>query len=118
MMEESGIRCIPVEERQTIMGYRKENELVTYHHIIPKAKGGRETEENGVLLKWYNHRWLHSQPKDVQDKVNAKLQEYKIAIAKIEDEKINGFVLDFDFDDCIQIPLFPTNPERYKEMER
>lgn len=77
MMEQSGIRCIPVEERRTIKGYRVENELITYHHIKPKSKGGKETEENGLLLKWYNHRWLHSQPASVIRKINARLKKYK-----------------------------------------
>ena len=77
MMEQSGIRYIPVEERQNIKGYRKENEQVTYHHLVPKSKGGKETEENGVLLKWYNHRWLHSQPANIIRKINTRLKKYK-----------------------------------------
>ena len=51
MMEEAGIRKIPVEERRMIKGYRKTDEQITYHHLKPRCKGGQATEENGALLK-------------------------------------------------------------------
>ena len=38
MMEEAGIRCIPVEERRDLRGYRRTDETITYHHIYPKSK--------------------------------------------------------------------------------
>lgn len=38
MMEEAGIRYIPVEERRDLKGYRKTDETITYHHIIPRCK--------------------------------------------------------------------------------
>ena len=43
MMEEAGIREIPQEERKKIKGYKKIDEKLTYHHIIPKSKGGKAT---------------------------------------------------------------------------
>ena len=38
MMEEAGIRCIPVEERRDLRGYKRSDESITYHHIVPKCK--------------------------------------------------------------------------------
>lgn len=62
-MEAAGIRQIPKEERKKIKGYKKTDEKLTYHHIVPKSEHGQATEENGAILKKYNHEWLEQQPK-------------------------------------------------------
>ena len=51
MMEQSGIRYVPVEERKKLAGYRKENELITYHHIKPKSKGRKRNRRKWNIIK-------------------------------------------------------------------
>ena len=77
MMEEAGIRFVPVEERRKIKGYRKTDEQITYHHLRPRCKGGQATEENGALLKSYNHQWLERQSKATRERINNMLRRYK-----------------------------------------
>lgn len=38
MMEEAGIRYIPIEERRKLKGYQSNQEVITYHHLRPKSK--------------------------------------------------------------------------------
>ena len=82
MMEEAGIRYIPVEERR-IKGYKKTDEQITYHHLRPRSNGGQATEENGAILKSYNHQWLEQQPKAVREKINNQLSQYKEDFVKM-----------------------------------
>lgn len=106
MMEEAGIRNIPKEKRNRIKGYKKIDEKLTYHHIIPKNQGGPETEENGAILKKYNHDWLEQQSKKDRDRINQELQKYKqMVIATINNKNIEGKVLEFDMSNTIDIPL-------------
>lgn len=77
-LKKHGIRKIPVEKRRKIKGYKKFDEQITFHHLVERSKGGRSTTENGALIKWYNHEWLHSlNDKDKED-VNQKIREYKV----------------------------------------
>ena len=122
MMEQANIRNIPVERRRRIVGYKKTDEVITYHHVIPKNKGGKTTEDNGVLLKWYNHFWLEKQPKWVKEQINDRLQDYKKTVlagmAITGDGRIgNQFMMDFDdLGEYIEIPLYPN--KRKEEQER
>lgn len=79
MVEEAGIRKIPVEKRRKIKGYKKFDEQITFHHIEEKSKGGRSTTENGALVKWYNHQWIHSLSEKDKEEVNKQLIKYKAA---------------------------------------
>ena len=85
MMEEAGIRKIPIEERRRLKGYKKIDDTITYHHLRPKSKGGQATEENGALLKWYNHQWLEQQPIATREYINNQLKKFKA--------KINGMIM-------------------------
>lgn len=83
MMEASGIRYIPKNKRIRIKGYKKSQEQLTYHHLVKKENGGKVTEDNGAILKRYNHEWLHSLPSDKQELVNEKLRQYKLAVVEL-----------------------------------
>lgn len=131
MMEAAGIRCISMHKRKKIKGYKRTDEMITYHHIKPLAKGGETTVENGALLKSYNHQWLERQPQYVKDKINKKLQQYKTRFVGLEitgDGRIGNQVM-MDLEEpgeFIEIPLIPNkeeeiNPEdviraRYEEQ--
>lgn len=65
--------------------YKKMKEL-TYHHIKEVSEGGETTIENGALLSLENHIWFNNQPKEVQDKLNKKFQEYKKCKVIIEED--------------------------------
>ena len=65
---------------------KKKIKQLTYHHIVEKQNGGQATIENGAVLSEENHSWFNKQPKEKQDEMNAKFQEYKIAclLGKLE----------------------------------
>lgn len=120
MIEAAGIRCIPVEERRKIKGYKRSQDKLTYHHIEERAKGGRTTEENGAVVKGYNHEWLHKLSEEDKAKVNNRLQQYKISVAALSlspNIQVEGQVLQFDFSDCLEIPLEP-NTEHQEEKRK
>lgn len=82
-IERAGIRKIsPKEEEELrkIYGFKKFDRKISYHHIKEKHLGGRVTIENGANLAVYNHIWLHSQPPEVKEEINKKLQEFKFSI--------------------------------------
>ena len=112
-MEAAGIRNIPKEERKKIKGYKRIQEKLTFHHIRPISEGGKATEENGAILKKYNHEWLEQQPKAERDKINKQLQEYKIAVLEMKNGKIRGKVMQIDMSDTYEIPVI----DKEKEVE-
>ena len=120
MMEEAGIRYIPVEERRKIKGYKKIDETITYHHMKRKCKGGQATEENGALLKWYNHSWLEKQSPATRERINDMLRRYKARFVGLEitgnGEIGNSVTMDLDEpEEYIEIPLYPNKEEEKEE---
>lgn len=127
MMESAGIRKVPIELRKKLKGYRKSQEILTYHHIKPVREGGKATEENGAVLKEYNHAWLESQPQTVRDEVNEKLQQYKLNFSLthignngLEIDNSGSIDLDFNIgDDCITIQAYDTvEPPRETQKKK
>lgn len=125
MIEELGIRYIPSKTRRNIAGYKKWQDQIQYHHIRMKSKGGKATLENGSLLKGYNHQWLHKQPKEVQERINNQLQEYKLNFVTLsgEEQEIvfgeESGTIDLELgDDFIEIPLLPqTKKQKYNRAK-
>ena len=58
-------------------GEYKRMKQLSYHHIIPKSKGGKATIENGALLSTENHEWFHRQSIISQNRMNKKFIEFK-----------------------------------------
>lgn len=58
-------------------GQIKLMDQLTYHHILEKCKGGKGTIENGALLKYINHQWLHRLPETQRQRINNLFQQYK-----------------------------------------
>ena len=107
MMEEAGIRYVPVEERRKIKGYRKTDEQITYHHLKPKCKGGQATEENGALLKSYNHQWLEQQSVATREHINDMLRRYKAEFNTVR-KKIE---VNPKPEECVQIQAYDYDKE-------
>lgn len=109
MIEELGIRKIPRGTRRKIKGYKKFEDEITFHHIKERAKGGPTTEENGALLKGYNHSWLHTLPEEEKEEINRRLQEYKLTFMTINTDgfEIESGSIEFDpnADDLIILPV-------------
>lgn len=119
MIEAAGIRYIPTAERRKIKGYKKSDEMITYHHLKPKREGGRSTEENGAILKGYNHQWLEQIPHQQREKINEQLRQFKLNFSQMclsEKELETGvsdtISLDFDMNDCIEIPVYDNNKKK------
>ena len=120
MIEAAGIRFIPVSERKKIKGYRKTQEQLTYHHIKERAKGGQTTEENGAVVKEYNHAWLHRLSEEDKAKVNDRIQQYKLSIATLsisDNIQVSGQVLEFDFSETLEIPLELNTEEQERKRK-
>lgn len=118
MIEAAGIRYIPMSVRKKIKGYKKSQETLTYHHIKERIKGGEATEENGAILKGYNHAWLHSLPEEEKQEVNRRLQEYKLSVATISGSDIEAERLEFDLTDSFEIELLPQTEEVKKKRSK
>lgn len=121
MIEALGIRYIPKSERRKIKGYNKYQDQLTFHHILEKSKGGKATEENGAVIKGYNHSWLHTLPESEKQQINQALQEYKLRISTIEISdtlEVEGQELSFDFKDTIDIKLHTITPEMNKKRKK
>lgn len=88
MVEAAGIRYIPKEKRKKIKGYSRYDDVITYHHIHERAKGGKATVENGALVRGYNHRWLHSLSEEKKEEVNQRLIEFKVSTIQALGDKI------------------------------
>lgn len=94
---------------------------LTYHHLIPKSKGGPATDENGAILCRECHNFLEALDEKEREKINDELKKYKmnfIVTNGIETAENGSLVLDFNFDreNCITIPLKENN-ERYNRAK-
>lgn len=77
---------------------------------------GQATEENGAILKKYNHEWLERLPKVEREKINKQLQEYKIIVGEMRNRRIQGKIIQIDMSDTYEIPLI--DKEKEEEQER
>lgn len=127
MIEEAGIRKIPLSQRRKLKGYKKSDDQITYHHLRAKRNGGKATEENGALVKGYNHQWLEGLPEEEREAINNRLREFKlnfsgIAITDngIETVKSGSIPLEFDFkdNDTIIIPVFDNQKSDKKKKQK
>ena len=127
MIEEAGIRKIPLSQRRKLKGYKKSDDQITYHHLRAKRNGGKATAENGALVKGYNHQWLERLPEEEREAVNNRLREFKlnfsgIAITDngIETVKSGSIPLEFDFkdNDTIVIPVFDNQKSDKKKKQK
>lgn len=124
MIEAAGIRKIPVSERKKIKGYRRTQEQLTYHHILEKSNGGPATEENGAVIKEYNHAWLHRLPEDQKQIINRKLQEYKMTFVELKatdrglETEAHEIPIELDLSDCIEIPLYDNTKEDNQKRQK
>lgn len=127
-IERAGIRFISREEEKCMkkkLRLRKRlDRTITYHHIKPKSKGGRATIENGANMARYNHDWLESLPQEQRDKVNERLQQFKLNIdmIRIRDKGIEtsnpvSIDLNFDFNDFIEIPVYDDSKLKYNRAK-
>ena len=125
MVEEAGIRKISRAVRIKIKGYKMSDDIITFHHLIPRRKGGKATPGNGALVKDYNHRWLESLSEEEREDVNNQLRDFKLNFSQLHTGK-NGLdvddsgTIDLDFggmeeEDCIVIPAFDTTREDKKK---
>lgn len=64
-------------------GQYKLMKQLTYHHIIPKSKGGQATEENGAILSNENHIWFNEQSNGDQARMNKMFQQLKKDIDEV-----------------------------------
>lgn len=80
----------------------KKDKILTYHHIIMKKDGGKNTIANGALMSEENHTWFHQQKQWKQDKMNEYFQQYKIncILARFDDEMaVKATKLQIDYDE-------------------
>ena len=84
-IEELGIRSKEEVEKELRLygkGQRKRMDMLTYHHIIERCKGGIATEENGAILRNINHQWFNRLNRQQQREINKMFQEYKKKFSK------------------------------------
>lgn len=123
MVEASGIRKIPKEQRRKIKGYTKYDDVITFHHLKEKSKGGKATVENGALVMGYNHRWINSLSEKDREQVNRRLREFKVmtlgitekGIEEIDSATITPEIFQKGF---IEIPAFDTTKEEFEKRKK
>lgn len=95
-------------------GQMEKMKRLTYHHMIPKSKGGKATDENGAILSEENHIWFHQQSPEVQEELNQKFREYK----KCKVELTDDLDLDFSVNTIVFEPqeIFKERRTRKKEI--
>ena len=84
-LEELGIRSKEEVEKELRLygkGQRKIMDMLTYHHIKERCKGGQATEENGAILRNINHQWFNRLSQQQQREINEMFQEYKRKFSK------------------------------------
>jgi hypothetical protein len=104
------------KERKTRYKGKKQLEIcdkITYHHILEKCKGGKATVENGALLRYINHQWLHRLSKEKQAEINELFLEYKRTHSQ-ECQVVFVEKVDTDY----KIEAFTFTPEDLKQKKK
>lgn len=114
-MERAGIR--------TITGVRKDAYIMTYHHLRHVSEGGKATEENGAVLALENHQFLHSLPREEEEKINNQIRKWKMNYLAIKNGEVEEYgTLDFsdltNDENCIIIKLKETTKAQYEELQK
>ena len=114
-MERAGIR--------TITGFKKDAYIMTYHHMRHVSEGGKATVENGANLALENHEFLHSLPREEEEKINNRIRQWKANFLLMNNGKVeNSASLEFpdltNDENCIIIKLEKTTKAQYEELQR
>ena len=114
-MERAGIR--------KITGFRKDAYTITYHHMRHVSEGGKATVENGANLALENHEFLHSLPREEEEKINNEIRRWKANFILMNNGKVeNRASLEFpdltNDKNCIIIKLEETTKAQYEELQR
>lgn len=114
-MERAGIR--------KITGFKKDAYIMTYHHMRHVSEGGKATVENGANLALENHEFLHSLPREEEEKINNEIRRWKANFILMNNGKVeNSASLEFpdltNDKNCIIIKLEETTKAQYEELQR
>lgn len=114
-MERAGIR--------KITGFKKDAYIMTYHHMRHVSEGGKATVENGANLALENHEFLHSLPREEEEKINNEIRRWKANFILMNNGKVeNRASLEFpdltNDENCIIIKLEETTKAQYEELQR
>ena len=114
-MERAGIR--------KITGFKKDAYIMTYHHMRHVSEGGKATIENGANLALENHEFLHSLPREEEEKINNEIRRWKANFILMNNGKVeNSASLEFpdltNEKNCIIIKLEETTNAQYEELQR
>ena len=114
-MERAGIR--------KITGFKKDAYTMTYHHMRHVSEGGKATVENGANLALENHEFLHSLPREEEEKINNEIRRWKANFILMNNGKVeNRASLEFpdltNEENCIIIKLEETTKAQYEELQR
>ena len=114
-MERAGIR--------KITGFRKDAYTMTYHHMRHVSEGGKATIENGANLALENHEFLHSLPREEEEKINNEMRRWKANFILMNNGEVkNSASLEFpdltNDKNCIIIKLEETTKAQYEELQR
>ena len=113
-MERAGIR--------KITGFKKDAYIMTYHHMRHVSEGGKATVENGANLALENHEFLHSLPREEEEKINNEIRRWKANFILMNNGKVeNSASLEFpdltNDENCIIIKLEKTTKAQYEELQ-
>ena len=114
-MERAGIR--------KITGFKKDAYIMTYHHMRHVSEGGKATVENGANLALENHEFLHSLPREEEEKINNEIRRWKANFILMNNGEVkNSASLEFpdltNDENCIIIKLKETTKAQYEELQR
>ncbi len=106
------------EQRYTGKKIRRYEKMMTLHHLKHCSEGGETSLENGAVINWLAHMYIHSLPREQEEYVNNELRKFKaqIEIDKGLVVKSNYAVLEEDVELLEDYSdLLDTKPERPKQ---
>lgn len=68
------------EKRYTVKDVEIYESRLSYHHLIHRENGGKTTVENGAIINSLAHSYIHSLPREQEERINNMLRRYKKSI--------------------------------------
>lgn len=122
-LEKLAIKGYKTYEAEQRLKGRILSQKITFHHLRHRSEGGDQSVENGALIGYGRHEYMHSLPREEEEIANNIIRDWKLnfVIMNGKGEISESGQIIPDFSDCLVIPAYDTPPsireKKYRQQK-